>query len=273
MKLSVVVSAYDNWRSLDATLLGYRLQTRAPDELILAEDSTFPAVAEVVARHAAQAPFPLRHLHQTDEGFRKCLVLNRAIAAAQGDALLFTDADCLPRADLLQQVERCLRPGRFVSAGSHIDLPASFHQHTLRAEMITDQRVFDPTFLAAHGVRAPRLRLLRAGWLPRLLDRLTPRDAFVGNCSAAWRADLLRVGGFDEVMGYGAEDRNLGIRLNHAGVRGLRARHSLVLLHLGHPRSYSRAAEVRANQDWNRQLAGTGQTLPRRSVLLQEGLT
>ena len=273
MKLSVVVSAYDNWRSLDATLLGYRLQNRAPDELILAEDSTFPAVAEVVARHAAQAPFPLRHLHQTDEGFRKCLVLNRAIAAAQGDALLFTDADCLPRADLLQQVERCLRPGRFVSAGSHIDLPASFHQHTLRAEMITDQRVFDPTFLAAHGVRAPRLRLLRAGWLPRLLDRLTPRDAFVGNCSAAWRADLLRVGGFDEVMGYGAEDRNLGIRLNHAGVRGLRARHSLVLLHLGHPRSYSRAAEVRANQDWNRQLAGTGQTLPRRSVLLQEGLT
>ena len=48
MKITVVVSAYDNWRALDFTLLGFRVQTRPPDELIVAEDSEFPQVAEVV---------------------------------------------------------------------------------------------------------------------------------------------------------------------------------------------------------------------------------
>jgi len=117
MKITVVVSAYDNWRALDFTLLGFRVQTRPPDELIVAEDSEFPQVAEVVARHAAVAKFPIRHLHHPDQGFRKCLILNRAIAAAQGTVLVFTDADCVPRADLLAVYQRCMRPCRFTRRG------------------------------------------------------------------------------------------------------------------------------------------------------------
>jgi glycosyltransferase involved in cell wall biosynthesis len=268
MKITVVVSAYDNWRTLDFTLLGFRVQTRPPDELIVAEDSEFPQVAEVVARHAALAKFPIRHLHHADQGFRKCLILNRAIAAAQGTVLVFTDADCIPRADLLAVYQRCMRPGRFVSAGSHVNLPQAFHETRLTPEMISSQRLFDSAFLADAGVATPGLRLLKPGPLPALLDTLTPRNAFVGNNSAAWRTDLMRVAGFDEAMGYGAEDSNLGIRLNHANVYGFRARHSLVCLHLDHPRSYRHEEQVRANQAWNRQLAKTQQTLPRQSVLL-----
>jgi cellulose synthase/poly-beta-1,6-N-acetylglucosamine synthase-like glycosyltransferase len=268
MKIGVIVSAYDNWRALDFTLLGFRVQTRPPAELIVAEDSEFPQVADVVARHAALARFPIRHLHHADQGFRKGLILNRAIAEATAPFLVFTDADCIPRADLLATYERTARPGRFVSAGSHVNLPESFHQQRLTAAMVGDQRVFDRDFLALQGVLTPWSRLLKPGPLPALLDTLTPRNAFVGNNSGAYRVDLLRVAGFDEAMGYGAEDSNLGIRLNHANVYGFRARHTLVSLHLDHPRSYRHEDQVRANQAWNRQLAKTATTLPRQSVLL-----
>ncbi len=268
MRIGVVVSAYDNARALDFTLLAYRVQTRQPDELIVAEDSEFPAVAEVVSRHRAAASFPIRHLHQPDEGFRKCRILNAAIAAAGSDFLVFTDADVLPRADVLATYARLARPGGFVAGASHVNLPQRFHAQVLQPAWVEDQRVFDRRFLAEHGVTTPWSRLLRAGPLARVLDRLTPRDAFVGNHSGAWRSDLLRVAGFDEAMGYGSEDRNLGLRLNHAGVRGLRARHSLVCLHLDHARSWRHEEVAAANRAWNRQLASTGVTLPRQSLLL-----
>jgi hypothetical protein len=134
--------------------------------------------------------------------------------------------------------------------------------------MITTQQVFDRQFLASKGLKTPWSRLLQSGRLARSLDMLTPRNAFVGNNSGAWRTDLLRVAGFDEAMGYGGEDRNIGIRLNCAGVGGVRARHSLVCLHLDHARSYRHEAVLVANQEWNRQLARRPQILPHQSLLL-----
>jgi cellulose synthase/poly-beta-1,6-N-acetylglucosamine synthase-like glycosyltransferase len=267
--IAVIVSAYDNARALDFTLLAYRLQSEAPAELIVAEDSEFDAVAEVIERHRPLAAFPIRHVRQPDQGFRKCRILNRAIAEARSDFLVFTDADCVPRADVLAAFARLARPGRFVAAGSHVNLPPAFHLERLTAAMIESQAIFDAAFLRRAGVRVPALRLLPGGPLAQTLDVLTLRNAFVGNLSGAWRADLLRVGGFDEAMGYGAEDRNLGIRLNHAGVRGFRARHSLVCLHLDHPRSYKHDDEMARNQAFNRSLAASRSTvLPRESLLL-----
>jgi glycosyltransferase involved in cell wall biosynthesis len=268
LQSSVIVSAYGNAQALDHVLCGWRVQTLAPVELIVTEDSATVAIAQVVQRHQARAPFPIVHLTQDDNGFRKCLALNRAIAAAQGDWLVFTDGDVLPRADVLAQFARLARPGRFVSAGSHLNLPQVFHAERLTPAMVESQHVFARAFLAQAGITLPASRLLPAGALARMLDALTPRNAFVGNLSGAWRADVLRVAGFDEAMGYGGEDRNLGLRLNHAGVRGLRARHSLVCLHLDHPRSWAHAEEVQANLAHNRQLRGTGTTLPRQSALL-----
>ena len=273
VKIGVVISAYNNWDALRCTLRGYARQTRAPDEVWVAEDSAFPEVAQVVAEARPQVPGALVHLTQADEGFRKCLALNRAIAASQADYLVFTDADCVPRADVLATLVAQARAGEFVSAGSHLNLPSRLHEG-LQAQWIDDQRLFRSAWLRAQGVRLSALRLLPptgpARVLATVLDRLSPRNAFVGNLSGAWRSDLLRVAGFDEAMTYGAEDRNLGLRLNHAGVRGRRLRHALVCLHLEHPRSWKHDEQVRENKRWNAALS-RDVILPRRSVLLPEG--
>ena len=274
MKIAVVISAYNNWDALRATLRGYARQTRAPDEVWVAEDSAFAEVAQVVAEARPHLPGTMGHLTQADEGFRKCLALNRAIAVSQADYLVFTDADCVPRTDVLATFAAQARPGEFLSAGSHLNLPVGLHER-LQPEWIDDQRLFRADWLRAQGVRLSTLRLLSPTGLARalahMLDRLSPRNAFVGNLSGAWRSDLLRVAGFDEAMAYGAEDRNLGIRLNHAGVKGRRLRHALVCLHLEHPRSWKHDERVRENQRWNTAL-GRNVTLPRRSVLLNAAM-
>ena len=271
VKIGVVISAYNNWEALCSTLRGYARQSRAPDEVWVAEDSEFPQVAQVVALAQTWLPCTLGHLPQADQGFRKCLALNRAVAASRADYLVFTDADCVPRADVLATLAAKARPGEFLSAGSHLNLPERLHAQGLHPDWIDDQRLFSRPWLQAQGVSLSVLRLLPPSGAGRLLaqvlDRLSPRNAFVGNLSGAWRSDLLKVAGFDEAMAYGAEDRNLGIRLNHAGVRGRRLRHTLVSLHLEHARSWKHDEQVRENQRWNASLP-THVTLPRRSVLL-----
>lgn len=269
MDIDVVVSAHANARALHHTLLGFALQTELPATLWVAEDGQDPAVAAVVRAHQAQSGLAIRHLSQPHRGFRKWALVNRAIGLSRAPWLVFTDADCVPRRDLLTQYRRLVRTGRFVAAGSHVELPREFHERELTDELLVSQRMFEARFLQGAGVVLPASRLLPAGWRARVLDTLTPRSAWVGNNSGAWREDLLRVAGFDETMGYGGADRNLGIRLEHAGVRGLRARHSLVCLHLEHERPWRDPALVARNKQWNRELQQRpGEWLPRASSLL-----
>ncbi len=268
MDIDVIVSAHRDARALHYTLLGLRLQTHLPATVWVAEDGEDEAVADVVQHHAARAGFTLRHLNQPHRGFRKWSLVNRAIRAARAPWLVFTDADCVPRQDWLAQYARLAQPGRFVAGGSHVELPRHFHEQQLSDELLHSQRLFDVAWLRSLGVALSRARLLPPGPLARVLDGLTPRSAWVGNNAGAWREDLLRVAGFDETMGYGGADRNLGIRLEHAGVRGLRARHSLVCLHLQHDRPWRDEALVARNKQWNRQLQRRSETLPRASGLL-----
>lgn len=269
MDIDVVVSAHANARALHYTLLGFALQTRLPATVWVAEDGQDPAVAAVVRAHAQHAGIALRHLNQPHRGFRKWELVNRVIALSRAPWLVFTDADCVPRRDLLAQYRRLARPERFVAAGSHVELPRAFHERELTDELVVNRQIFDARFLQRRGVHLPGSRLLPAGLRARWLDALTPRSAWVGNNSGAWREDLLRVAGFDETMGYGGGDRNLGIRLEHAGVHGLRARHSLVCLHLEHDRPWRDPARVALNKQWNRELQRRrGEWLPRASSLL-----
>jgi GT2 family glycosyltransferase len=267
MDITVVVSAYNNWHALDRTLLGLRCQTLAPLEVFVAEDSHFEEVAAVVARHRALAPWPIRHITQVNRGYRKPIMMNRAFGEASGEFVVFTDADCLPRADLLETYGRLARPGIFLAGGSHLSIPESFHRETLTEAMIVSQQVFDPDWLRGQGIELSRWRLTRSRPLARALDLLTARDSLNGANTGAWRADILRVGGYDETMGYGGEDRNFGYRMNNAGIRGVRARHSLVWLHLDHKRGYVDPAIKSANLEWNREVRRRRMVRPRETSL------
>jgi hypothetical protein len=72
-----------------------------------------------------------------------------------------------------------------------------------------------------------------------------PANALVAvkSCNfAAWRDDLARVNGFDEAFeGWGPEDKELALRLCHAGVRRQTLLFGGIATHLHHPPA-SRAA-------------------------------
>jgi glycosyltransferase involved in cell wall biosynthesis len=249
MRLSVIVTTYNNPRWLEKVLWGFTAQTFRDFELLVADDGSDAPTAELLERLRPELPFVLRHIWHPKQGFRKCTILNAAIAQAEGTYCFFTDGDCIPRADLLAVHVAAARPGRFGSGG-YLKLPMVTSEAITREDVMAG-RATDARWLRAHGTPWDR-RVQRLAWGPTvaaLLDRLTPTGAtFNGHNAAVWREDLLRVNGFDERLEWGGLDRELGERLENAGVRGMQLRHRALVVHLDHGRGYKRPEAIARNR-------------------------
>jgi glycosyltransferase involved in cell wall biosynthesis len=259
MLISVLVTTYNHPEWLEKVLWGLSAQADRHFEVLIADDGSGPETRAVIDRLRPEAGIPIEHVWHEDQGFRKCAILNRAIVAARGEYLVFIDGDCIPRRDFLAVHRQLARSGRFLSGG-YLRLPLDTSRAIGREDLLTGQ-AFTPRWLRRHGAHWSR-RLARLGLGPRLarvLDAVTTtRPSFNGHNASVWRADALRVNGFDERMEHGGLDREFGERLEHAGVRGLQVRHRAIVLHLEHGRPYRREDAVRANRAIRAETAATG---------------
>jgi glycosyltransferase involved in cell wall biosynthesis len=248
MGVAVVLSTYNQPLALEKVLWGYSVQTHADFEVVVADDGSSPETAELLERMRRLTGLEIRHVWQEDRGFRKCEILNRAILATSREYLIFSDGDCIPRADFVATHVHHAAPGRFLSGG-YLKLPAEVSE-SITPDAITSGRAFRLSWLWSRGWRPGRraVRLLGAG-PATALDGLTPtRASWNGHNASAHRDVLLRVNGYDMDMGYGGEDRALGERLRNHGIRGVQIRHRAPCLHLHHDRSYVDPEVVQENR-------------------------
>lgn len=267
MRVSVILSTYDKPHFLERVLWGYAAQTRRDFELVVADDGSGPETAETVDRLRRESGMRIVHVWHEDRGFRKTVVLNRAILAASGDYLLFSDGDCIPRRDLVEVHTRLARRGRYV-AGGYLKLPAHVSER-IGVDDVVSGRVAELGWLRRQGWSPGRraLRLMGTGTIPALLDRLTPTAAhFHGNNASAWREAILAANGFEGEMGYGGLDRALGYRLENLGVPGIQARHRAVCMHLHHDRPYRDPETLRRNREILDRIRATGEVRARSGI-------
>lgn len=249
MRVSVVVSTYRRPSYLARVLWGYGVQTDRDFELVVADDGSDQATARTVRSAAEETGLEILHVWHEDRGFRKSRILNRAIVAAAGDYLIFTDGDCIPRADLVATHRALARAGRYV-AGGYLKLPEPVSE-AIDREAVETGRATDLRWLRDRGWRPGHraLRLTGSRVWGAVLDRLTPtRPDFHGNNASVAREALEAVNGFESEMGYGGLDKALGYRLENLGVKGLQARHRAVAVHLHHDRPYRDPAVVDRNR-------------------------
>ena len=246
---SVIVSTYDRPAFLEKVLRGYAVQSDRDFELLVADDGSSDDTADLIARVRLSSGLKITHVWHAHEGFRKSLILNRAIAASSGRYLLFTDGDCIPREDLIATHRRLAAIGRYV-AGGYIKLPGEVSDAIGLAD-IDAHRVSDLAWLRSKGWKPGRraLRLMRSPGVASFLDAITPTAAdFHGNNASTWKEVLYLVNGFESEMGYGGLDQALGYRLQNAGINGRQARHRAVTMHLHHDRPYKDPEVVKKNR-------------------------
>jgi glycosyltransferase involved in cell wall biosynthesis len=249
MRISVILSTYNQPVWLEKVLWGYAHQTRKGFEVVVADDGSTAATAVLLERVGGELGLDVVHVWHEDRGFRKCEILNRAILASSGEYLVFSDGDCIPRHDFLEVHADLAAEGRFLSGG-YLKLPASLSDR-IGYDDVASGRFAELGWLRQNGWSPGRrtVRLLSSQRAAGVLDLLTPtRATWNGHNASTWREAVLAVNGFDAEMKYGGEDRALGERLENFGFRGVQIRHRAPVLHLDHGRPYVEEEVLRRNR-------------------------
>ncbi len=237
--VSVIISTYNHPEWLKKALWGFEVQTETNFEIIIADDGSSEETKRIIDDFKSNSQLNIMHVWQEDNGFQKTKILNKAIVASQGDYLIFTDGDCIPRNDLVA-THVALRKHNCFLSGGYFKLPMDISV-AITKEDIEKQRCFNANWLVSKGLKKTFKinKLTSFGFKAKFLNTVTPTKAtWDGNNASGWRADILKVNGFDERMQYGGEDREMGERLMNLGVRPLQIRYSAVTLHLDHERGY-----------------------------------
>jgi glycosyltransferase involved in cell wall biosynthesis len=264
---SVIISTYNQPRPLELVLWGYAVQTHRDFELLVADDGSGPETADVIERMRAETGLEIVHVWHEDDGFRKTEILNRAVLAARGNYLIFSDGDCIPRADFVGTHLRLARPGAFLSGG-YLKLPAVVSE-AITVDDVRSGRVTDLHWLREKGWHPGRhaLRLVRSPALAALLDAVTTtKPHWKGNNASTWREACIRVNGFDLDMGYGGEDRAFGERLRNAGLAPKLIRFRAPTMHLDHPRPYQDPDIVQYNRAMVKRIRAERETRARHGL-------
>jgi glycosyltransferase involved in cell wall biosynthesis len=231
-RLSVIVGTYNYLNYLKLVLYSLERQGFTDFEVIVADDGSEAEVGEWLGGY--NPSYPVRHLWQEDFGFRKCRILNRAVATATGEYIVFIDADCIVARDFLDVHWSARKPGLFLG-GRRVMMNRAVSE-TVTKKMIESGR-FDGVSLWGIWQNAlGRIKYYEESW--RLLGRIRGETPFslLGSNFGIHKADLLSVNGFDEEYESrgGGEDTDIALRLRVAGVKMASVRYLALEFHLGH---------------------------------------
>jgi glycosyltransferase involved in cell wall biosynthesis len=190
-KITAIVCAYNEERSLAGALHALFAQTRVPDEVIVVNNASTDGTRAVAER------FPeVRVVDEPDKGLVKARAAG--LKAATGEILVYIDADCRPPLRLVERMER-----RFLRSPQTVAVTGPYRFYDWDWIGVAGARIYDYTLapfaqVVAHDV-------LRVGAL------------LYGGNFALRRAALDAIGGFDTSIEFHGEDTNLGRRLAAVG--------------------------------------------------------
>jgi glycosyltransferase involved in cell wall biosynthesis len=250
VKASVILSTYNSVLWLEKVLWGFNMQNNADFEIIIADDGSTIETKNKIEELQKIIKIPIIHVWHEDDGFQKTKILNKAILASNSDYLIFTDGDCIPRADFVATHLKFREKGFFLSGG-YFKLPMDI-SNLITKKDIENQNCFDRNWLKNLGFtsRVKGLKLTNTAFLVPILNKVTlTKPTWNGHNASGWKHDLVAVNGFNEEMKYGGEDRELGERLFNLGLSSKQIRYSAICVHLDHARGYVSDEVWKKNND------------------------
>lgn len=229
MKVSVIITTYNNPVFLKKVLDSLQHQKRAADEIIIADDGSGKDTEELVQKSSAMFNFPLLHVWQENKGFRAGKIRNRAIAVSSGDYIILLDGDCIVNYNFVSDHLTLAEEGCFIQG---------------KRVLVNKSAVTDFTYRDTSSF----LRLLKMVctgglsnihhliYLPYSLSIKNRRLKGIKSCNMSfYRKDVLAVNGFNEnFVGWGNEDSDLACRFFKYGLNKKVHQFMAVCFHLWH---------------------------------------
>jgi glycosyltransferase involved in cell wall biosynthesis len=254
-RITLIINTFNSPQSLAKVLVGLYRQSTPPCEVLVADDGSGPATTELINGWRSRLSFPLSHVWQLHEGFRRTRILNQAIIEAVGDYVVFLDGDCVPHPEFVADHVALAEHGHFVQARRCFVKERYVQEFDLG-------RISVASWVLRRRIEQG-LKAFRTPWCKIIYDK--DLRGVIGCNIGIWRKDLVSVGGYDESFtGWGREDSDLAARLFHLGRVRKFVRGRAVVFHLNHP--VASRAQVETNQ------ARLDETLATKRVLAVRGI-
>lgn len=223
---SLIISTY-NWpEALSLLLKSVLAQKVLPNEVIIADDGSTVHTKELIDMFKTRFPVPLKHIWHEDKGFRRTVILNKAIAASEGNYIIQIDGDIILHPCFVKDHIAAAKSEHFVK-GSRAQISKNKSLEILDSNQIS----FHPFSL---GIKH-RFNALRLPSLSFLIKTDSSNPDIRGCNMAFWRSDFIQVNGYDNTIeGWGHEDVELAARLINIDKRKKHLKLAAVCYHLYH---------------------------------------
>lgn len=237
--VSVVITTYNRSDALLAVLGGLSCQTDRAFEVIVADDGSRQEHQEPLFQSPLAKALKVTHVWHPDVGFTASRIRNRGVAQSSSPYIVFLDGDCVPEVDFIAQHKALAQTGAFVN-GSRVMMSQSLTERVLAGSVSVVGRGWP--FWLAQRLRGQAGKLTHLLRLSVDLNRRI-QSAFswkgIRSCNmGVWRTDFERIDGFDEsFIGWGHEDADFVLRLQHSGLVRKNGFCSSEVYHLWHPQA------------------------------------
>jgi glycosyltransferase involved in cell wall biosynthesis len=234
---------YNRVRALELSLEGFRRQSVIDFEVIVADDGSTQSTKNFLRENKDSYPFPLKHVWQEDKGFRKARISNMAIAKAESEYIIFSDADCIPRKDFVKAHITNRQKGYFL-VGRSVKMSKKISS-LVDAPYIKSGKLDSFNFKIFYDYLFGKTRFweysiyVKSDTLMKLIQKFKKSKSVFGYNFSAWKDDLVKINGFNEEFIYpNNEDGELGHRLNNIGLKPRLVICRAISHHYHHDRSH-----------------------------------
>ncbi|MBC8052879.1 MAG: glycosyltransferase family 2 protein [Sphingobacteriaceae bacterium] len=224
---SLLISTY-NWpEALELVMESILLQKILPDEVVIADDGSRQETASLIEKYKAIFPIPLKHVWHTDDGFRKTIIMNKAIHSASGNYIIQIDGDILLHPEFVNDHIKEATYGYFIK-GSRGKLSEELTQELIKSKQAKISLLSKGVGSRINSTRLPVLSPLFYG------DPVKTND--LRGCNFAfWKSDFIAVNGYNnDLTGWGHEDIELAARLVNYGIKRKQLKMTAICFHLFH---------------------------------------
>lgn len=226
-KVSLIIATY-NWpEALELCLKSVMKQTLMPNEIIVADDGSDMKTRQIIQKYRDFFNIPLLHIWQEDLGFRKSLILNKAVKKASSEYIIQIDGDVILDPNFITDHRSVCERDTFVrGTRAHLEekiLPDVFTKKRIHFSYLTK------------GIRN-RFNALRIPFLAWIFTKKRLSATSVRGCNLAfWKKDFIAVNGYrNDLQGWGHEDEELAIRFVNNGIMKKKLKLKGVQYHIFH---------------------------------------
>ncbi|WP_435189484.1 glycosyltransferase family 2 protein [Pseudothioglobus sp. nBUS_23] len=227
MRISLIITTYNQPESLFLVLKSIEKQTLKPSEIIIADDGSSDSTKNLITEFFKDSDLNFFHSYQEDLGFRAAQSRNKAIAIASSEYIVLIDGDMILHPEFISDHLKHAKSNFFIQ-GSRALLTEQKTYEVMKKKQ-TKINFFQS------GIKN-RLNSIHSNIFSKFFSLNKNYLKGIKTCNMSFfREDCINVNGFNnDFIGWGREDTEFVVRLMNKGINRKSLKLSAIQFHLWH---------------------------------------